>query len=121
MTAALGYEPLLSAPLNTTFIHRQTLANQVRFTTAELADLDGRIAQAGARALAIELETFETLREAARASATAIQSAADALAALDVSAALAMWAGWLVASRRAGCSVPLAWRSAWAKSRSRAR
>ena len=39
-------EPLMSPPLNATFIHRQTLANQVRFTTVELADLDARIAQA---------------------------------------------------------------------------
>src|SRR5690606_16447171 len=70
--AVLGYfveasakaaEPLLTAPLNATFIHRQTLANQVRFTTVELAELDAKIAQAAERALAIELETFEAWRE----------------------------------------------------------
>ena len=99
--AVLGYfleatakqaEPLFQAPLNAVFIHRQTLANQVRFTTVELAELDARIAQAGERALAIEAETFEAWREDARALAGAIQGAAEALARLDVAAALAEWA-----------------------------
>ena len=91
-TTAKHAEPLLRPPLNTTFIHRQTLANQVRFTTVELADLDARIAQAGERALAIEVETFETFRARSAALAGAIQAAAEALSALDVAAALAEWA-----------------------------
>ena len=99
--AVLGYfveasarqaEPLFQPPLNAAFIHRQTLANQVRFTTVELAELDARIAQAGERALAMELETFEVWREAARELAPAIQAAAEALARIDVAAALAEWA-----------------------------
>jgi DNA mismatch repair protein MutS len=99
--AVLGYfveatagkaDPLFQPPLNATFIHRQTLANQVRFTTVELADLDARIAQAGERALAIEMAAFEAWREAAQAVAPAIQAAAQALARLDVAAALAEWA-----------------------------
>jgi DNA mismatch repair protein MutS len=99
--AVLGYfveatakaaEPLMKAPLNATFIHRQTLANQVRFTTVELAELDARIAQAAGRALAIELDTFEAWREAATRVAAPIQAAAAAAAVLDVSSALAEWA-----------------------------
>jgi DNA mismatch repair protein MutS len=99
--AVLGYflelsatkaEPLLTPPLNAVFIHRQTLANQVRFTTVELADLDARIAQAGERALAIELETFDAWRVQACACAGALQAAAEGLARLDVAAALAEWA-----------------------------
>jgi DNA mismatch repair protein MutS len=99
--AVLGYfveatakqaEPLFQPPLNATFIHRQTLANQVRFTTVELAELDARIAQAGERALAMELQTFEAWREAAREVAGGIQAAAEALARLDVATALAEWA-----------------------------
>jgi DNA mismatch repair protein MutS len=39
VTAQNG-EKLLSAPLNAIFIHRQTLAGQVRFTTTELAELE---------------------------------------------------------------------------------
>jgi DNA mismatch repair protein MutS len=99
--AVLGYfveatakqaEALFAPPLNATFIHRQTLANQARFTTVELADLDARIAQAAERALAIEVEIFEAWREQARAVAADIQAAAQALAQLDVAAALAQWA-----------------------------
>ncbi|RVI49685.1 DNA mismatch repair protein MutS, partial [Sinorhizobium meliloti] len=43
------------------FIHRQTMANAMRFTTTELAELETKIANAADRALAIELETFEAM------------------------------------------------------------
>jgi DNA mismatch repair protein MutS len=100
--AVLGYfveisaaraDPLFQPPWNASFIHRQTLAAQVRFTTVELAELDARIAQAAERALAIEVETFETWRETARGLAAPIQAAAEGLARLDVAAGLAEWAG----------------------------
>ncbi|HYD45048.1 MAG TPA: DNA mismatch repair protein MutS, partial [Phenylobacterium sp.] len=106
--AVLGYfveatakaaEPLLRPPHNATFIHRQTMANQVRFTTVELADLDAKIAQAGERALAIELSIFEAWREAARAVAAPLQAAAEAAATLDVASALAEWADEVSAAR----------------------
>jgi DNA mismatch repair protein MutS len=106
--AVLGYfvelgagkaDVLLQPPLSATFIHRQTLANQVRFTTVELAELDAKIAQAAERALAIEVETFEIWREAARSLSAPIQAAAEALARLDVAAALAEWAEEADASR----------------------
>ena len=71
------------------FIHRQTLAGAVRFTTVELGDLEGKLAQAGERALALELELFEDLVGDVAARADGISLAAAALAALDVSAALA--------------------------------
>jgi DNA mismatch repair protein MutS len=99
--AVLGYflettqrhgEQLTRPPLNTSFLHRQTLANQMRFTTVELADLDARIAQAGDRAIRIEVETFEAFRDRACALAAEIQAAADALALIDVTASLAEWA-----------------------------
>ncbi|MBX3481367.1 MAG: DNA mismatch repair protein MutS [Caulobacter sp.] len=99
--AVLGYfveatagkaDPLMQPPLNATFIHRQTLANQVRFTTVELADLDARIAQAGERAQAIEVQTFETWRDEAAALAEPLRAAAQGLALLDVASSLAEWA-----------------------------
>jgi len=99
--AVLGYfveaspkqaEALLRPPLSATFIHRQTLANQVRFTTLELAEVDARIARAGDRVLALELSLFEAWRERARALAGEILAAAEGLATLDVAAALAEWA-----------------------------
>ena len=60
VTAQHG-DKLMSPPLNATFIHRQTLAGQVRFTTTELGELEAKIASAADRALGIELETFERL------------------------------------------------------------
>jgi DNA mismatch repair protein MutS len=88
VTAQHG-DKLLSPPLNATFIHRQTLAGQVRFTTTELGELEARIARAADRALAIEIETFEKLAATVTAAADAIKAAAEALAMLDVAAALA--------------------------------
>ena len=87
--AAQHGEKLLAPPLNATFIHRQTLAGQVRFTTTELAALEAKIASAADRALAMELEIFERLAAQVTAAAEPIKRAAQALAVLDVSAALA--------------------------------
>jgi DNA mismatch repair protein MutS len=87
--SAVHAERMLAPPLNQRFIHRQTMAGAVRFTTTELADLESRIATAGERALAIELEIFEELREAVSAAGDAIRKVAEVLAALDVAAGLA--------------------------------
>ena len=91
-TSAKQAEAMMRPPLSAHFIHRQTLANQVRFTTVELADLDARIARAADQALALELEVFEAWRDEARGLASEILGGAEALAVLDVSAALAEWA-----------------------------
>ncbi|MGE3870579.1 MAG: DNA mismatch repair protein MutS [Pseudorhodoplanes sp.] len=88
VTAQHG-EKLMTAPLNTTFIHRQTLAGQVRFTTTELGELESRIAGAADRALGLELEVFDRLSAAVVAQSAAITRAAEGLAVLDVAAALA--------------------------------
>jgi len=55
---------LMAAPLNATFIHRQTLAGQVRFTSTELGELEAKIASAAERSLGLELEIFERLAAA---------------------------------------------------------
>ena len=88
VTAQHG-EKLLKEPLNKTFIHRQTLAGQVRFTTTELAELEAKIASAADRALGLELAIFERLAERVVAAAEGVKAAAQALAAIDVAAALA--------------------------------
>ncbi|MBN9070556.1 MAG: DNA mismatch repair protein MutS [Rhizobiales bacterium] len=75
------------------FIHRQTMANAMRFTTTELAELETRIANAAERALAIELQIFDMMVAEAVGHADAIRAAASALAVIDVSAALAQLAG----------------------------
>src|SRR5215471_7450759 len=82
-------EKLMSAPLNATFIHRQTTAGQVRFTTTELGELESKIATAADRALALELEIFERMANAVAAASATIKNAAEAIAALDVACALA--------------------------------
>jgi DNA mismatch repair protein MutS len=71
------------------FIHRQTIANAMRFTTTELAELETKIANAAERALAIELGIFDTLTNETVANADAIRAGAAALAALDVCVSLA--------------------------------
>ncbi|MGV2978184.1 DNA mismatch repair protein MutS [Roseibium alexandrii] len=71
------------------FIHRQTMAGAMRFTTTELADLESKIASAGERSLAIELEIFDRLSQAIIDAGDAIKAAAQGLSILDVSAALA--------------------------------
>src|SRR5262245_22869499 len=91
VTAQHG-DRLMAPPLNATFIHRQTLAGQVRFTTTELGELEAKIASAADRALGIELETFERLAATVTAAAPAIKDAAEALAVLDVATALAQLA-----------------------------
>jgi len=88
VTAQHG-EKLLTPPHNAGFIHRQTLAGQVRFTTTELADLEAKIASAADRALAIELDIFERLSATVTDAAAAVKRAAEALAILDVAAGLA--------------------------------
>ncbi len=85
-------EKLRQPPLNATFIHRMTMAGQVRFTTTELGALEAKIVGAADRALGIELETFDRLAAQVTATSDAIKQAADALAALDVAAALAQLA-----------------------------
>ncbi len=82
-------DKLMSAPLNATFIHRQTTAGQVRFTTTELGELEAKIANAADRALSLELEIFDRLAASVARSSAAIKEAANALAMIDVAAGLA--------------------------------
>ncbi len=88
VTAQHG-DKLMGAPFNATFIHRQTLAGQVRFTTTELGELEAKIASAADRALGLELELFDRLCGEVIEAAEAIKAAARALAVIDVAAALA--------------------------------
>ena len=88
VTAQHG-DKLMTAPLNATFIHRQTLAGQVRFTTTELGEIEAKIANAGERALGLELEIFDRLCAKAIAAGDDLRAAAHAFALLDVTSSLA--------------------------------
>src|SRR5262249_12934329 len=89
----LGYYievgPNHAAKLVAPFIHRQTLASAVRFTTRELGAPASRIPGTVEKALALEWRMLEELVAEVAARAADIQRAAAALAALDVAAALA--------------------------------
>ena len=92
-------ETLMAAPHNARFIHRQTNAGSIRFTTTELAELDAKIARAGEAALAREAALFKEFAARAAECEAEIRAAAEALAALDVAAALALWAEETSATR----------------------
>ncbi len=88
-TTATHAEKMMAPPLSETFIHRQTTANQVRFTTVELSEIETKILNAGGRALEIEKRLFEDLRRAIIATAGPLGALARALAEIDLTAALA--------------------------------
>ena len=88
-TTSTHAEKMLAPPLNETFIHRQTTANQVRFTTVALSALETRILNAGNHALELEKRHFAMLRAAVLKAAGQIGVAAAGLAEIDVTAGFA--------------------------------
>ena len=82
-------ERFLREPLNAIFIHRQTMAGAMRFSTTELSELQTKIASAGDGALALEMAQFERLSGAIIACSNEIRAAGQALAEIDVAANLA--------------------------------
>ena len=88
-TTATHADKMLSPPLNETFIHRQTTANQVRFTTVELSEMETKILNAGNRALEIEKRLYVALKSAILDSAALITQTARAIAEIDLATSLA--------------------------------
>ena len=84
---ALNADALLSE--KELFIHRQTMANAMRFTTTELAELETKIASAADKALQLELQHFDQTRKKIMHEAAALNQCAAALSALDVASSLA--------------------------------
>jgi DNA mismatch repair protein MutS len=82
-------ERLLKPPHDTLFVHRQTMAGAMRFSTKELAELETKIASAAEEALAREQAIFDGLASFVLGEEAAVKRAAGALAAIDISAALA--------------------------------
>ncbi|MGQ0565038.1 MAG: DNA mismatch repair protein MutS [Gemmobacter sp.] len=91
-TTAHG-DRLRAPPVSATFLHRQTTAGQVRFTTVDLSDLESRILNAGGHAVEIEKRHYAALRAAVVALAAPLAAVSQALAEIDVTAALAELAG----------------------------
>jgi DNA mismatch repair protein MutS len=78
-----------AAKLGDGFIHRQTLASAVRFTTVELGELENKINTAAQKALDLEAQLFDQLLSEVAARAEDIARLARAAAVLDVAAGLA--------------------------------
>jgi len=96
-TTATHAEKMLAPPLSERFIHRQTTANAIRFTTVALSEMETKILNAGGGALDLEKRLFERLRTAILDRAGPLSACARALSQLDLFTALATIAqreGW---------------------------
>jgi DNA mismatch repair protein MutS len=80
---------LLGEAWRSIFIHRQTMAGAMRFSTVELNELETRIASAADRALRLELSRFDEWVRQTVTEAEAISAATEALSIIDVSTGLA--------------------------------
>lgn len=87
-TTATHAGRMQAPPLSETYIHRQTTANQVRFTTLELSDIETRILNAGNQALEIEKRLYEGLESTVLDQSTLLHAAARGLAEIDLAIAL---------------------------------
>lgn len=74
------------------FMHRQTMANAVRFTTVELSEMEDKLRGAAEKALVLELNLFTDLVNKVMKAADQIARNAQILAVLDVAAGLAQTA-----------------------------
>ena len=88
-TTVKNAEKLQSSALTDNFIHRQTTANQMRFTTLDLSETETKIINANARALEIEKRIFNELSQLIIHNFKQISIAAQALAELDLTNSLA--------------------------------
>lgn len=87
---------MMAPPLSARFIHRQTTANQVRFTTVELSTLETQIMNSGARAIEIEQIHFTRLHHEIIQHAATIAEITQILAEIDL---LTTWAEVAITNR----------------------
>ncbi|ACB94904.1 DNA mismatch repair protein MutS [Beijerinckia indica] len=85
-------EKLLHPPFDKIFNHRQTMADAMRFSTAELAELEAKISGAAEAALARENDIFDRLAANILEQGETIREGAAGLARIDVALALALLA-----------------------------
>ena len=88
-TTAKNAEKLQNSTIADNFIHRQTTANQMRFTTLSLSDTETKIINANAKALEIEKQIFNELSALIVQNFEKISAAAEALAVIDITNSLA--------------------------------
>ena len=87
-TTAAHAQRMLAPPLSETFIHRQTTANAVRFTTIKLGELETKILNAAGKTISLEQEIFNHLEKIVLSSAPSLQLLGTAIAEIDVASAL---------------------------------
>ena len=89
----IGYHvevtPQHASKLGPEFVHRQTTAGAIRYTTIELAELEQKLVQAASRALNLEINLFQDLVKDVSGQAEALLEMAHLLATLDVASSLA--------------------------------
>ena len=88
-TTAKNAEKLQNSTIADNFIHRQTTANQMRFTTLSLSDTETKIINANSKALEIEKQIFTELSALIIQNFEKISAAAEALAVIDITNSLA--------------------------------
>ena len=88
-TTTKNAEKLQNSTIADNFIHRQTTANQMRFTTLSLSDTETKIINANAKALEIEKQIFNELSALIIQNFEKISAAAEALAVIDITNSLA--------------------------------
>ncbi len=96
-TPATHAKKMLSDGFSDLFIHRQTTANAVRFTTVDLSELETKILNAAGRILAMEKEIFADVVRFIINNAAPISACAKSLAEIDVHSAfadLSVQEGW---------------------------
>ena len=91
-TPATHADRMLSPPLSDTFIHRQTTANQCRFSTVELSEIETKILNAASHSLEIEKQTFKDLCGSILRYGQCITDIADYLSEIDLTIALSVLA-----------------------------
>ena len=85
---------MLSPPLSETFVHRQTTASAVRFTTKDLTELETRILSAADEALSLEISLYSALKvQSSGLPVSRCSLSLNGLAELDLFTALALLAG----------------------------
>lgn len=92
--------PTHTSKVPESFIHRQTLASCVRYSTSALIELERKIQAADQQALALEIGAFQNLVE------DVLQQAADILTASHAVAQLDVWAGLAELAHRQGYTRP---------------
>ena len=91
-TPATHAERMLSPPLSENFIHRQTTANQVRFSTVELSEIETKILNASSHSLDIEKKTFKDLCASLLEYGQSIANVANYLSEIDLAVAFSVLA-----------------------------